>query len=255
MSGLAGLSTHTIEQLQAALVAERLKPPFSLLALSAAGLKLPEEHAKWLEPLGTEALLAVCEASLAERACEDTGVELVWSGPEVKRGDARHTSITVAELFASATKEVLVAGYRFDHGAEILRPLHRVMASDGVEVTLILDVPRAKGRGVENHVAIAVAQFLHKNWPFGEPIPAIYVDPRTSAVGSLVSMHAKCIVIDQRRALVGSANFTDRGQHRNVEVGALIDDRRFARALLAQWNALMARGALRPIHSPAASGR
>lgn len=39
---------------------------------------------------------------------------------------------------------------------------------------------------------------------------------------------------DEREALVTSANFTHRAQDRNVEVGALIRDPRFARALAAQ---------------------
>lgn len=50
-------------------------------------------------------------------------------------------------------------------------------------------------------------------------------------------MHAKCVVVDDRWALVGSANFTDRGQTRNVEVGALVDDAIFAREVLRQFHA------------------
>lgn len=113
----------------------------------------------------------------------------------------------------------------------------------------------AKGRGVQAQVEIAIDQFLHKNWPFGAPKPTVYVDPRTSAVGQSLreawlrgglnaSMHAKCIIIDQQRVLVGSANFTNRGQHRNVEVGALIDSPSFAKQLVTQGNALIAEGAL-----------
>jgi phosphatidylserine/phosphatidylglycerophosphate/cardiolipin synthase-like enzyme len=246
VSGLANVSTATVEQLLRALQAKRLRPPFSGLALSAAGVRLCDEAAVWVTPLSPDALAAACEAVLAERGTAGAKVELVWSGPEVQQGGARHTSLTVAELFTSARQEVLVAGYRFDHGAEILRPLHRVMVDHGVGVTLILDVPPAKGRGVQDQVEIAIDQFLHKNWPFGDPKPTVYVDPRTSAVGSMASMHAKCIIIDQQRVLVGSANFTNRGQHRNVEVGALIDSPSFSKQLLAQWNALITEGALSP---------
>ena len=42
-----------------------------------------------------------------------------------------------------------------------------------------------------------------------------------------------------QHALVGSANFTDRGQTRSFEVGALIDDKDFASALSAQWRGLI----------------
>jgi phosphatidylserine/phosphatidylglycerophosphate/cardiolipin synthase-like enzyme len=38
-------------------------------------------------------------------------------------------------------------------------------------------------------------------------------------------MHAKTVLVDGWRWLVTSANFTDRGQERNFELGALIEDR------------------------------
>jgi phosphatidylserine/phosphatidylglycerophosphate/cardiolipin synthase-like enzyme len=51
------------------------------------------------------------------------------------------------------------------------------------------------------------------------------------------------VVIDKRIALLGSANFTDRGQSRNVEVGAVIEDEAFARALASQWWSAVSAGA------------
>jgi phosphatidylserine/phosphatidylglycerophosphate/cardiolipin synthase-like enzyme len=58
------------------------------------------------------------------------------------------------------------------------------------------------------------------------------------------SLHAKCLVVDRRRALVGSANFTDRGQSRNVEVGAIVEDAAFAGELARQWLGLVDGGLL-----------
>lgn len=50
------------------------------------------------------------------------------------------------------------------------------------------------------------------------------------------SMHAKCIVVDEQIALVGSANFSTRGRdNRSLEVGALIRDQHFVRALVEAW--------------------
>jgi len=51
------------------------------------------------------------------------------------------------------------------------------------------------------------------------------------------SLHAKCVVVDERWSLVGSANFTQRAQTRNLEVGALIDSAAFARDLIGQFRA------------------
>jgi phosphatidylserine/phosphatidylglycerophosphate/cardiolipin synthase-like enzyme len=53
--------------------------------------------------------------------------------------------------------------------------------------------------------------------------------------GVFASLHAKCVVVDGRWVFVTSANFTDRGQTRNVEVGVLLEDTRLAAVLEAQF--------------------
>jgi phosphatidylserine/phosphatidylglycerophosphate/cardiolipin synthase-like enzyme len=50
------------------------------------------------------------------------------------------------------------------------------------------------------------------------------------------------VVVDERFTLIGSANFTDRGRTRNIEVGVLIDDPDFARQLVRQWQGLVNEG-------------
>ena len=59
---------------------------------------------------------------------------------------------------------------------------------------------------------------------------------------SFSSLHAKCIVVDDHWALITSANFTDRGHDRNIEVGVLVDDPSFGRSLAGQWLAALAAG-------------
>ena len=54
-----------------------------------------------------------------------------------------------------------------------------------------------------------------------------------------MSLHAKCVVVDDERSFITSANFTDRGQTRNVEAGVLIEDRAFSGELGAQWRQLV----------------
>jgi phosphatidylserine/phosphatidylglycerophosphate/cardiolipin synthase-like enzyme len=43
-------------------------------------------------------------------------------------------------------------------------------------------------------------------------------------------------VVDGRQVFVTSANFTDRGQTQNVEVGVLLEDARLAAVLEAQFS-------------------
>jgi phosphatidylserine/phosphatidylglycerophosphate/cardiolipin synthase-like enzyme len=48
--------------------------------------------------------------------------------------------------------------------------------------------------------------------------------------------------VDGARAFVSSANFTQRGQERNIEVGVLIEDPSFATSLASQWMGLVDTG-------------
>jgi phosphatidylserine/phosphatidylglycerophosphate/cardiolipin synthase-like enzyme len=101
------------------------------------------------------------------------------------------------------------------------------MVEKGVETTIFMD---------------SVEGFLEGNWLFGEPLPEIYFDPRTAVAQAKCSLHAKCIVVDEARALVTSANFTDRGQTRNIEMGVLVDDPALATRLVHQWRGLIESG-------------
>ena len=82
-----------------------------------------------------------------------------------------------------------------------------------------------------------------------ERLPELYYDPRSLDLEAVKrsSLHAKCIVVDRRVALVTSANFTEAAQERNIEVGVLIRSRAFAEQLAEHFEVLAAQGALLPI--------
>ena len=53
----------------------------------------------------------------------------------------------------------------------------------------------------------------------------------------MASVHAKCVVVDETTTLITSANFTDRGQSRNIEVGVLLQGSRLAKQMITQFRA------------------
>jgi hypothetical protein len=225
---------------------ERLPAEAKLTRAALAALRLGH---LWpaLEPfaaLDAHSLVRVLGAILNERAARPIShVELVWTGGEAKTAYARPTASVVRELFEQAERHVLIAGYSFDHGASIFAPLHARMLAQGVAVDLYLHVTRARaGQELAQHLEHEVATFFAANWPFGAPQPNVYVAPRTIDPTLHESLHAKCVVADERVALLGSANFTDRGQSRNIEVGARIEDVGFAQALVAQFRAATSAG-------------
>jgi phosphatidylserine/phosphatidylglycerophosphate/cardiolipin synthase-like enzyme len=236
VAGGVELSDQELNALRRALARDLVAGPIEAASLAGGGLAHLGPRLGPLAGLEPSAARALVDAVLAERSTRAGAVvDLVWTGPESTSGSARDTATVVRELFTHARTSVLVAGYSFDHGTEIFETLHRAMAAHAVEVTLFLEIPRASSeKNIETHVATWVSGFLRDNWRFPTS-PTIYYDPRTVNPNLFASLHAKCIVVDERKSLVTSANFTDRGQTRNVEVGALIDDASFARSLTRQW--------------------
>jgi phosphatidylserine/phosphatidylglycerophosphate/cardiolipin synthase-like enzyme len=57
-----------------------------------------------------------------------------------------------------------------------------------------------------------------------------------------VGFAPKCIVVDDERSFVTSANFTGRAQSRNIEAGVLIEDKAFAEELAGHWRQLVSEG-------------
>jgi len=237
--GLAEISTPDLQRLAADLTRGGAATAITRPALSAARLGHLWEPVHALGILEPATLAIVVHAILSERnARPRTRVDLVWTGIEAKTAYARPTGTVVRELFESAQQHVLVAGYAFDHGADIFEPLHGAMKARGVTVDLYLHIDRARfHQDISKHLGHEVATFFAQNWPFGTPHPVIYVAPRTIDPALCESLHAKCVVVDERVSIVGSANFTDRGQSRNIEVGARIEDAGFAEALVSQFRA------------------
>ena len=52
-------------------------------------------------------------------------------------------------------------------------------------------------------------------------------------------MHAKCVIMDGRKALVTSANFTEAAQERNIELGLLIGSHTVARRIEEHFMSLI----------------
>ncbi|MDD9934425.1 MAG: DISARM system phospholipase D-like protein DrmC [Myxococcales bacterium] len=244
-----------LEQLLAAIEGGDLRWPPQPAGLMAVGLQALGDRLRLLDGLGRQGACALIRAVLAERrASRGPELTLVWTGPDPLRGGARDTTVIVRELLARAQREVLIGGCYFTNGRDILQPLHTAMLTRGVRVTFCMDVGDAH-RDADTPLASAQAAataFLKENWPFGPPLPDFFFDPRTTERGSMVKLHAKCIVVDGHASLITSANFTYLGQHKNIETGVLIRDAGFATDLTRQWQALIAEGRLIPC--PTASG-
>ncbi len=157
----------------------------------------------------------------------------VWTGPEAV-GEQRLTAGVLHELISSAQERILLVSF----AAHTLP-------------SLATDLEEAVGRGCTVDVAFesehdsAGAYQSHQAQPFHQ-VPGIrrwrWPAEQRPATGAL--LHAKALVVDGRRALVGSANLTQRALSANLEVGVLIRDPAVSEAIEAHVRGLMARGVL-----------
>jgi hypothetical protein len=229
--GLAAVSSASLERMREALQSRQLHAPLNRAALVAFGIKGQlDALVAALEGHSRAACLSILDAVLAERAKYDRPApELVWTGPEGTHAHARDTAVVLRELFDGARSRVVLAGYSFRNAAHVLKPLHEVMHRHGVEAHFFIDVPQPDVRAPdpEAYGMAALDAFVEANWPFGSPVPALYCDRRAlrpGQGGEYCSLHAKCLAVDGQRAFVSSANFTTRGQERNIETGVLLYD-------------------------------
>jgi phosphatidylserine/phosphatidylglycerophosphate/cardiolipin synthase-like enzyme len=154
----------------------------------------------------------------------DLPIDLVTSGPEAPGITNRDTSVVVREIFAHAQKSVLVVGYAVYQGQQVFQSLARRMEDvPNLDVQFFLNIARPDGDKTPAEILIArfKQRFKDSQWPVGCRLPEVYYDPRSIADDQPVrsSLHAKCVVVDAEHVFVSSANFTEAGQERNIEVG------------------------------------
>lgn len=265
--GLTEVSTNDLRQLAESITGGSLSGPVAMSSLGFRGLGHLAPLLTPFNGVDAQVLLGVVRAVLAERRrAEQKALELVWSGPDAGSSYARYTKIVVPELIEHAKRRITIAGYSFDEGAGIFENLHLAMTSRSVQVRLFIDVhqlwerlrsrlakdkakrPRldpvyqAKKANPQAFAEEVCSLFRELYWPYEDAALTIYFDPRTAEDWSFASLHAKCIIVDDQRVLITSANFTGRGQDRNIEVGIVVNDRAYASALETQWNNLLQAG-------------
>ena len=209
-----------------------------LCSLLSAGLAA-EHAALMLDAIAAE------RPSLARSAV----LELVTSGPDAV-GSSRDTGVVLRELFASPQRRVLIVGFAVHQGREVFAVLaERMRQVPELTVRLCLDVRRAAGDMTRTDALLRrfAERFVRHEWP-GPRMPALFYDPRSLASdeGPRASLHAKCVVIDGVRALIGSANLTEAAQQRNIEIGVVVSGA-IVEAVEGHFDALISAGHLQPL--------
>ena len=176
----------------------------------------------------------VIEAVLEERAHAVAPPELVWTGDSYTK-NLRATPVVIRQLIASAQTHILVTIYSYQRGEKFISYLVSALER-GIIVDVYLNLSQSKSRTRVGQEVIddEMHAFLE---PFGSRRPHLFYDDRFTMTEEYFSLHAKCLVIDGQTCFIGSANFTERGSERNVELGLVVDDMSVAKGILAEFRA------------------
>lgn len=252
---LTSLPDCVLRELATALRSQRLVPPFTPVSLqrfvptaesTAVTQVLQDWACQGMTPLHLARMLEFVLADRAHRATTTTPIELVATGPDLPGVALRDTAVVVRDLFARASRSVLVAGYAVYQGRRVFQALaQRMNELPDLQVKLFLNIARRPG--VPTAAAELVRRFLHRfrkrDWPSGTRMPEIYYDPRAITLSDQPSacLHAKCIVVDGTDVFISSANFTEAAQERNIEIGLVLHTPRLASQIRSYFAALVMR--------------
>jgi phosphatidylserine/phosphatidylglycerophosphate/cardiolipin synthase-like enzyme len=156
----------------------------------------------------------------------------VWTGPGAT-GEQRLTAAVLHELVADANQRILLVSFAAYTLSDLAADLEAAVQRDcHVDVVFETEEDSAGGYAGPHSRPFGTVDAIRRwRWPANQ---------RTA--GAL--LHAKLLVIDGRRALVGSANLTHRALTANLEAGILIEDHDLAADLEAHVLRLIDTGTL-----------
>ncbi len=193
------------------------------------------------------AMLAEAIANARESTPDHAALfDLVLSGPEVPGIPTGDTAAVMLRLIEEANSEILLVGYAVHNGRRLFERLAaRMQSVEALQVIFCLDIPRKyTDTSLSTEIVRRFAQdFREKHWPWPQ-LPKLFYDPRSLSESrdQRSSLHAKCVVVDRRVALITSANFTEAAQHRNIEAGVLVRYPLFVERLAGYFDGLRESG-------------
>jgi phosphatidylserine/phosphatidylglycerophosphate/cardiolipin synthase-like enzyme len=182
-----------------------------------------------------------CTLSAIRKDSDRDKVEIVWTGPESSEVPVRQSAAVLLELIESARIDLIIMSFASFRIPDAEAALFRA-AKRGVKVYLILESPEeSSGR--------------YHAWgevPFGKLSEVGGVSflswPKEKRPDGAV-LHAKAVVADGERALVTSANLTERAIDVNIELGLLVSGGRVPARLRAHVMSLMDGGAFEEVRN------
>jgi len=154
--------------------------------------------------------------------------DIVWTSPRDVPGAEGRTTKAALDLINRAEGSVYAATYSAGWGSPHLVALSNALAR-GVAVTIVVDT--AERRDAAEMIVRRLAGA--RVWTLEKPEDDAYA-----------IQHAKLIAVDDREALITSANFSTAAAERSLECGLLTNDLLITRGLRERLDLLHQHGAL-----------
>lgn len=186
---------------------------------------------------------------------------LVATAPAGVDRRMRATNEILRDLLGHAQSEILILGYTFEDFQENLPDLQRPRQGGMPRLQIVTSVKRGRsheptdvliGRAA-GRLRHSLEQLTAPGSGDSAPLAAAEGYLFTASAAPFVanvfhpSMHAKVVVADRRRLLIGSANFTASARLRNVEIGVLFENADLASDVYALVDGLRTSGALQRV--------
>jgi len=137
-------------------------------------------------------------------------VEILVTGPRLVGKGVRGIEPVIEEIISEASSEIHVVAYLLTPSALRIIGLLGRAAERGVRVTMIINDLKSQHPRI-----VTELRSLSRRFPHFRVIS--FTGPRGE------QLHAKVIVADRKRAVVGSANLSWGGMYSNYEIGLLIE--------------------------------
>ncbi len=192
-------------------------------------------------PSGAALALALETCAKVHACYAARRTDVVISGPVSDEVPTQLTSSVITDLIRNSQNSLLVVSFAAFGVSEVTAELKRA-ADRGVRIDLILESTDNKGGTLKGAVG-GPATFSSLA---GKATFWIWPAEHRPVVGtSRAALHAKLIAADEREALLGSANLTDKALSHNLELGLIVRDPEVVRRVVHHFRSLM-----RPGHGP-----
>jgi len=136
-------------------------------------------------------------------------VSLIVTGLEILLPQTRSIDSVVQQLIQEAKREIHVAAYLLTKGAlHIIEQLER-SAENGIKITILVD------------------HLEEQEYPIVRRLKSLATRPNVSVISFCDPkgghLHAKVLVVDRTKAVIGSANLSWGGMVTNYEIGVLVE--------------------------------